>query len=233
MNKKKNKVAIFDIDGTIFRSSLMIELVNEFIKEGVFPKSAENEYRKSYKRWLDRTDSYDKYLQDIVASFEKNIIGVKYSDFVKASKKIAGIKKDRVYRYTRELIKNLKKQNFYLLAISNSPKEMVESFAKKLGFDKIYGRVYELDSKKRFNGNIKYLDIISDKAKVYYHTAEKENLTLKGSVGVGDTETDIAFLKLVDNPICLNPNLILFRYAKRKGWKIIVERKDVIYKIQE
>ncbi|MBU1164699.1 HAD-IB family hydrolase [Patescibacteria group bacterium] len=227
----KKKVAIFDIDGTIFRSSLMIELVNEFIKEGIFPKSAEKEYRKSYKRWLDRTDDYDKYLQDIVATFEKNIVGVKYSDFVKASKKVTGIKKDRVYRYTRELIKNLTKQNYYLLAISNSPKEMVENFAKKLGFDKIYGRVYELDSKKRFNGKIKHLDIISDKAKVYERAAKREGLTLKGSVGVGDTETDIAFLKLVENPICLNPNLILYRYAKRKGWKIIVERKDVIYKI--
>jgi len=54
-------------------------------------------------------------------------------------------------------------------------------------------------------------------------------LTLKGSVGVGDTESDIAFLKMVEKPICFNPNQKLYQYAKRAGWKIVVERKDVIY----
>lgn len=34
------KVAFFDIDGTVFRSSLLIELVNALIAEGVFPKEA-------------------------------------------------------------------------------------------------------------------------------------------------------------------------------------------------
>jgi len=31
------KLAIFDIDGTIFRSSLTIELLESLIEEGVFP----------------------------------------------------------------------------------------------------------------------------------------------------------------------------------------------------
>ncbi len=47
---------------------------------------------------------------------------------------------------------------------------------------------------------------------------------------MGDTETDISFLKMVDNPICFNPNKNLYNYAKKKGWEIVVERKDVIYK---
>jgi phosphoserine phosphatase len=51
-------------------------------------------------------------------------------------------------------------------------------------------------------------------------------------VGVGDTESDIPFLKLVDRPICFNPNRKLYAAAKRHGWKVVVERKDVIYKIE-
>jgi len=35
---------------------------------------------------------------------------------------------------------------------------------------------------------------------------------------------------MVDKPIAFNPNSKLYRYAKRAGWKIVVERKDVIYK---
>jgi phosphoserine phosphatase len=57
----------------------------------------------------------------------------------------------------------------------------------------------------------------------------KENLILRGSVGVGDTESDIAFLKFVSRPICFNPNKKLYDHARRAGWEVVVERKDVIY----
>ena len=60
---------------------------------------------------------------------------------------------------------------------------------------------------------------------------EKENLTLKDSIGVGDTEGDIPLLKMVEIPICINPNKNLFAVAMKEGWRIVVERKDVIYKL--
>jgi phosphoserine phosphatase len=50
-------------------------------------------------------------------------------------------------------------------------------------------------------------------------------------VGVGDTESDISFLELVEKPICFNPNKRLYTYAKRNDWKVVVERKDVIYEL--
>ena len=74
-----------------------------------------------------------------------------------------------------------------------------------------------------------HLDLILDKSKILQRAVNKENLTLKHSVGVGDTESDISFLKQVAKPICFNPNRKLYNYAKRKHWSIIVERKDVIY----
>jgi phosphoserine phosphatase len=74
-----------------------------------------------------------------------------------------------------------------------------------------------------------YLELISDKAEILKRAVEKEKLTLKGSVGVGDTESDVAFLKMVERPICFNPNQKLYQYAKRAGWEIVVERKDVVY----
>lgn len=48
---------------------------------------------------------------------------------------------------------------------------------------------------------------------------------------MGDSEGDISFLKMVERPICFNPNRKLYEYAKKRGWEVIVERKDVIYKL--
>lgn len=222
------KVAIFDIDGTVFRSSLLIELTDALVQEGIFPSGVRKIYVQACKNWLDRKAPYEKYIEAVIKGFDRNIKGVRYEEFSRIAGKVAAFHKNRIYRYSSELIKSLKKKNYYLLAISHSPQKVVKEFGKKLGFDKIYGRIFELDDRKRFTGKMLYSDLIFDKARILKRAVEKEKLTIKGSVGVGDTESDISFLKMVERPICFNPNQKLYRYAKRAGWKIVIERKDVI-----
>lgn len=223
------KVAIFDIDGTIFRSSLLLEVTEALVKEGIFSLKVRDIYTKTYEDWSNRNDSYEKYITAIVKAFEQNIKGVKHSDFMDILKKVIVLQKGHVYRYTCELIGDLKKKKYYILAISNSPKEIVDEFCKKWGFNKVYGRIYEVNKNNKFTGKTLYINLISDKAKMLKRAVKNENLTLINSVGVGDSESDIAFLKLVEKPICFNPNNTLYQYAKLAKWEIVVERKDVIY----
>jgi len=223
------KVAIFDIDGTIFRSSLLIEVTEALIQEELFPKKTAAVYATSFKNWIDRKDSYEKYIWDVVAAFEKNIVGVRHDDFARISKEVVNFHKNRVYRYTRELVGELKKKEYYILAISHSPKELVDAFCKNFGFNKVYGRVYEVGENGRFTGKTLYADLINNKASILDRAVQKEGLTLVNSVGVGDSEGDITFLSKVKKPICFNPNSKLYQHAKKAGWKVVVERKDVIY----
>ena len=225
----QRKVAIFDIDGTIFRSSLLVELTEALIHKGLFPKSAKKVYANSFKKWFNRQDSYEKYMNAVVRAFIQNIAGVKRSEFLKVADRVTAFHHSQVYRYTRDLVQKLKKEKYYILAISNSPREIVESFCRKEGFDKVYGRIYEVGKDGKFTGRVNYEELISDKSKILRRALEKEGLTLRCSIGVGDTESDIAFLKMVEHPICFNPNKKLYQRAKRLGWEIVVERKDVIY----
>lgn len=224
------KVAIFDIDGTIFRSSLLIQLTEALIEHNIFPAKARSAYARSYRNWFD-SGSYKKYISAVIKTFEQNIKNKSHVDILTIGKKVIAFHRNRTYRYTRNLVRDLKRKKYFILAISNSPREIVEEFCNKLGFNKVYGRVYEVGRNKKFTGKVLYADLISDKAKILKRAVTKENLSLKGSVGVGDTESDIAFLKIVERPICFNPNQKLYQYAKRAGWKIVVERKNVVYQI--
>ena len=226
------KTAIFDIDGTVFRSSLLVEITEALVQEGLFPVEARRAYARAYKNWSERKGSYEKYIGAVVDVFPKYIKGVKYADFMKVAGKVGHFHKNRVYRYTRKLVKELKKNNYFLLAISGSPFELVRDFCQGWGFDKVYGRVFEVDKKGKFTGKILYTELIGDKEKILKRAVKKEGLTLKGSVGVGDSETDIPFLKIVERPVCFNPNKKLYDFAKRAGWPVVVERKDVIYPIK-
>ena len=227
----KRKVAVFDVDGTIFRSSLLIELVDALIKEGIFKPEAAKVYEEAHREWQNRAGSYENYIDAVVAALRHNLKGVAYKDLRRIAYKVVVKHKDRTYRYTRDLVKELKAKKYYLLAISHSPKLVVEAFAKTLGFNKVYGMMYETDEKQKFTGGIMFHNLIFAKDKILMRAVEEEQLTLKDSVGVGDTESDIPFLKLVSKPICFNPNQKLYRVAQKNKWAVVVERKDVVYKI--
>lgn len=231
MPRRPKKFAIFDIDGTIFRSSLLIEVTEALVESGIFPAAVRKSYVREYSSWMDRKGSYDDYIDGVVRVFQKRIKGVHFKDFMRVARKVVAGHKDRTYRYTRDLVRDLKKRGYFLLAISKSPKGIVEGFAKGLGFDKVYGMLYETDKKGKYTGELMFYDLMADKAKVLKRAVDKEGLIMRGSVGVGDTESDIAFLRLVDRPICFNPNRRLYDYARKAGWEVAVERKDVIYSL--
>lgn len=231
MQERKQKVAVFDVDGTIFRSSLLIQLVNTLIEDGVFPKEARRVYEREYEKWLNREGGYQEYINAVVQAFNKYLKGVHYGALADAAEEVVEAQWKRVYRYTRGLLDDLKKRDYYLLAVSHSPKTVLDKFCPRMGFDKAYGIVYEIGPQELFTGKMLEEHLILNKAAILKRAVEKENLTLAHSIGVGDTESDIPFLELVAQPICFNPNLNLYRYAKRMKWKVVVERKDVVYEI--
>ncbi len=226
----KNKLAIFDIDGTIFRKNLAFELINELSWLGIFNKSVRDILVKHYVRWLNHKGVYEEYRKALVDLYAKSIEGCKRQDIEKASEKIAPFYKDRTYIFANQLIKKLKKEGYHIIAISGSPSEVVEEYNKYLKFEKAYGTIYETDKSGFFTGKIAF-DPIKDKGQVAKQYAAENNLTLEGSYGVGDTESDAKFLSLVENPIAFNPNENLLSLAKKNNWKIVVEKKDVIYQI--
>lgn len=226
------KVAFFDVDGTIFRSSLLIELVEQLVAEGVFPASAKDIYELSLRQWRNREGSYEVYIDDVVTSFLTHIKGVHYGDFADIGRRVVAKESKKVYRFTRDLLDDLKQDGYFLIAISQSPKTILDEFCEQYGFDKVYGRVYEIGPQDRFTGIVTDEHLIKNKANIVKRVFEKHpDLTREGSLAVGDTDGDIPLLESVERPICFNPNQTLFQHAKRVGWEVVVERKDVIYKL--
>ena len=224
-------VAFFDIDGTVFRSSLLVELVERLIEENVFDAKVPDYYRKLHEAWRDREGSYEAYIDAVVKAFVTNIKGVHYGVLADIGRQVVGEQSKHVYRYTRDLIKELKEKDYYVVAISQSPKTILDDFCMNYGFDKVYGRIYELGPRDLFTGEVTDAHLIQNKANIVARVLDKEAVTPKQSVGVGDTEGDITLLESVERPICFNPNQSLYDHAKRENWPVVIERKDVIYRL--
>ncbi|MDD3498227.1 MAG: HAD family phosphatase, partial [Candidatus Moranbacteria bacterium] len=229
-NMQKNKLAIFDIDGTIFRKNLHFELIDELVWMKVFPKSARRELLKAYTSWLEHKGTYEDYRKRLVRLYSEHIKGCRLEDVEKASRAVVPFHKDRTYIFAEKLIKRLKKDSYHIIAVSGSPIEVVKEFNRlRLNFDEVFGSVYEMEN-NIYTGEEEFAPV-RDKGQLIKQYVFENDLTLKCSYGVGDTESDASFLDLVENPIAFNPNKNLKEIAERKGWKIVVEKKDVIYRI--
>ena len=226
--KRTKPIAVFDIDGTIFRSSLLIELNAELVRTGIFPGSAQNRVVKVREAWLNRKGSYHAYIDTIVDLYSKDIAGRKRAEIERVARWIIRAQKHRVYVYTRELIAKLRKTHT-LIIISFSPIEVVRAFNRIYRFHIVSGVSYARVG-DRYSGGVEE-GFVLDKKKILLNIVDRHNLSLAGSIGVGDTESDIPFLEMVAQPICFNPNMNLYRYAKRMKWKVVVERKDVVYEL--
>lgn len=226
----KKKFAVFDIDGTIFRKNLAFELIYELTWMNVFEKKVRSELVRHYNNWLDHKGTYDSYRKALITLYGENIKGCKKEDVLKASREIMAFHKDRTYIFANDLIKKLKEEDYNIIAISGSPSEVVEEYNKYLKFDAVFGSVYEADADGIYTGaNI--FEPPLHKGHVAKQYLAENGLTLEGSYGVGDTESDSKFLEIVENPIAFNPNQNLKEIAEQKGWRIVVEKKDVIYEI--
>jgi len=226
----KKKLAIFDIDGTVFRKNLHFELIDELSWRGIFSKNARRVLVRIYARWLEHRGTYEEYRKKIISTYARELKGCRQEEIVEASKKVAGFNKDRTYIFARNLIEKLRKKKYTIIAVSGSPIEVIKEYNKYLRFDEVFGSVYETDGGGIYTGKTIFEPVRHKGHLVGQYIAEY-GLTLEGSYGIGDTESDASFLTMVAHPIAFNPNLNLERIARRKDWKIVVEKKDVIYDI--
>jgi HAD superfamily phosphoserine phosphatase-like hydrolase len=180
--------------------------------------------------WKPRNESsFRAYEQQVIKEYELALKHVSFAELDEAIELVFGEYKDQVYVYTRELIKTLKKKGYMLLAISGSQAEIIKRIAEHYGFDDFEATVYQRGP-KGFTG--KKTVASQHKDKILMELVRKHSLSYESSIAVGDSASDIVMLEMVEEPIAFNPEQHLFEHAKRKGWKVVLERKNMFYEME-
>ncbi|TXH02077.1 MAG: HAD-IB family hydrolase [Candidatus Moraniibacteriota bacterium] len=228
---KEQKIAVFDIDGTIFRKNLHFELINELAWLNIFPNEIRRKLTEVYTNWLEHEGTYEDYRKALVELYAEHIKGVSEEAVRKAAKIVIPFQAKRTYIFAEDLIKNLREQGYHFLAVSGSPQEIVEEYNNHyLHFDHVFGSIYEQNEQGLYTGIAEFEPSLN-KADVVKQYVYEHGFSLDDSYGVGDTESDGSFLRLVTHPIAFNPNQNLKSLAENEGWRIVVEKKDVIYEV--
>jgi len=226
------KFAVFDIDGTIIRWQLYHAIVDRLAKSGQISSQAFQSARSARMNWKTRTNdaAFKDYERLLVSIFDEAITTISYDEYMLAVQAVFDEYKQQTYVYTRDLMRDLKQQGYLLFAISASQYQVVELLARYYGFDDWGGSEY-LVKDGRFTGEKQVL-LHDEKPQLLKKLVAKHAASYTGSIGVGDSESDIPMLSAVEKPIAFNPSRLLFDHAQAKKWQIVVERKNVIYKLE-
>ena len=250
----KHKIAFFDIDGTIRNKSLTESLFEILIQDYSYRGTNEEKYlqlqdeisklRKAYKSSEDKSDYlYGDYCEKVVEFTMFSLENYTLEEVREIGRRVAVEYRDHQdYVFSKELIKFLRQEGFELVAISGSPKFLVDAFVKEYGFSKGIGQDYVKDEKA---GIFKETSIRTFQDK---HVFIKELLRDRSSgdfnrddfyiVAVGDTECDFSMMEYADKAFIINPSIRFFskiveffkigklkQYSDFGKYTIVTERK--------
>jgi len=226
----KRQFAVFDIDGTIARTSLLQQLVRVLVSRGkidIGPAQQIENLLHDFRQRIADDDFGDYMKQAVDIMFNAMPKGMSIEEYNEIIDVVVKMSLSHTYVYTRQLIQTLRRNNFFLISISGSELRIVSTFSKALGFDAWVGQVQYLDDGKKLTGEVRPLG--QPKDRILNTLINKFDLDTKGSLAVGDTSSDVPILNMVENPIVFNPNQALFKTARDNSWMVVLERKDMVY----
>lgn len=233
-----NIAAFFDIDGTIARESLMIEHFKRLIKYEILDESVwVDNVKQLYMEYVNRYGAYDAYIEALSEKYRSDLKGfdIRYNKFIAEQ----SIKKvfERVYVFSRNQLEFHKANGHLIFFISGSPDFLVKEMAEKYDVTEFRATKYLFDENGKFTGEIVPMWHSEGKDEVCNEIIEKYNIDVEKSYAYGDTTGDLSMLRRFGNAYTINPSNKLLQKIKNdeelsKKVNIIVERKDVIYKLK-
>lgn len=232
------RYGVFDLDGTVFRWSMMLYAIDLLSQEGKIPKHVLDESHRLRREWKRRETAiaYDRYIRHAVFAFEDQLgKGLTRADMMRVGQRVIDRQGDKVYVFTRSLLQALQESGYVTIALSHSSQELVDLFAEKWKFHIALGTVAHADAGGTYTGT----RVLPAKFDELERLIAEHGLERAGSIGVGDTVGDVPMVLATDIPILFNPADAMVKSAmvetpKRRHPKatppvIVTERKNVIW----
>jgi HAD superfamily hydrolase (TIGR01490 family) len=125
-----------------------------------------------------------------------------------------------IYREAIDLIEEHQLAGRRVVIVSSAPEEIVKPMAEFLGVDEAIGSRAYLDSQGRYTGELELYAYGPAKADAVRILAEERGIDLAESYAYSDSHTDEPMLRLVGNPVAVNPDKDLIRIARASKWPI-------------
>lgn len=219
MQPKSNIAAFFDFDETLVRVNSSKIGFKWLYEHGMLSKFFI--LKVMIAVFLNRRNIIsEKRMADIMISFYKN---KKLADFKTGAHEFYfDYLKPHLAPRVIDKLEFHKKKGHILVIVSGSIRYYLEPAAKDLGIQHLVCTDLEENSHGLLTGKaIGQVCIGNYKKELTLKLVDKLNIDLENSYAYGDNQADIPLLKLVGNPVVVEPTPTLKKVAQKNNWPIL------------
>ncbi len=211
--------AFFDLDKTVIAKSSTLAFGRPFYKGGLVNRRAV--LKSSFAQFVyllqgadeDSMDRMRDYLKVLCAGWPvdqvRNIVDETLDDLISPM----------VYAEAVALFQEHRAAGRDVVLISSSGEEVVRPIGAMLGIDDVIAtRMVVQDG--HYTGEIAFYAYGEGKAVALRELAEERGYDLDQCWAYSDSVTDRPMLEAVGNPVAVNPDKALRRYAAEQGWRL-------------
>lgn len=212
-------LAIFDLDNTLLNGDSDYAWGQFVADKGLVDsdkyRSANESFFRAYQSGELDIVAYQEFVLEAVSRFSLDEIDALHREFM-ATK----IRPMRLQKADRLLRKHRKKGDM-LMIITATNRFIAGPIARAMEVEELIATEGKI-SKNHFTGKIKDTPCYREgKVKRLEHWLRDNGHSLKGSYFYSDSHNDLPLLKAVSNPVAVDPDDTLRKYAGRMKWPVI------------
>lgn len=211
----KNRVALFDIDDTIYQGGIIFPLMESEVKDGLLEKKFVDEVysqRELHKKGLL---AYEELSTKVVEVWAEGLKGQSYEEVSRHAEKFVQNDLAQFYAFAKPLL-NLLKETHDEVIITNEPQFVTEPISRIFKFNNFVSTIFEVQEGKLTGKVSRFNSRQVDKKRSIHEVFE--SYTHEESFAFGDSVGDIGMFEEVTYPICVNASQQLLEIAHSKGW---------------
>jgi HAD superfamily hydrolase (TIGR01490 family) len=212
--------AFFDLDKTIIATSSTFAFTRPFQAGGLLTRRAM--LRGAYAHFFyqangadhDQMERMRRYLSRLVEGWDVQQV----REIV--AETLAELISPQVYEEATALIAEHHAAGREVVIVSASGSDVVEPIGAMLGADHVVAtRMTIRDG--RYSGDIDFYAYGVHKAEAVHELARERGYDLASSYAYSDSVTDVPMLATVGHPFAVNPDKLLRREARARGWPVL------------
>jgi HAD superfamily hydrolase (TIGR01490 family) len=213
------EAAFFDLDKTVIAKASMVAFGRPLYREGLVSRRTilRALYAQLIYMQLGASEQKLARIRDAVLTLTRGWERSRVREIVRDT--MEEVVQPIIHAEALELIEEHHAAGRRVFLVSASPEEIVEPMAAYLGVDGAIASRARIDAEGRYTGEMEFYAYGPYKAEAMRELAAAQGIDLASSYAYSDSYTDVPMLETVGHPVVVNPDRVLSRLARDRGWE--------------
>ncbi|RYZ41885.1 MAG: HAD family hydrolase [Myxococcaceae bacterium] len=227
MKTTQERLALLDLDGTLYPGTLGVRLLQELMDRGVSGpdalqaiRSAPADFQAGHEDFFTRASCFYDLLGKVLQ-------GTTFVQVEQAASAVWEREHARLFPFVRPLVTALREADYQLVLVSGSPVEVVRLVAQELGIP-LHHAARSESRHGRYTGRVLHRTAMPGGKRQVLSTLNADaRFDLGASFALGDAPSDVELFEQVGLAVAFEPKPTLALLARERPWRV-VDRHDIL-----